>query len=121
MSQLTGPADDDVAVFEQERGALIFVTRAECQGGAVELGLGDEVQGAGRAVDDRCSGDAYFGLAVASAEVGAAADGAAARRDQTRVPVNRARIGINRVDTVVLGGDVQYVVRPAADGHAGNI
>jgi hypothetical protein len=147
-----------MAILEQQRGALIFLTRTEGQRGAVavgsgarvggrdidraaellsaradiervqvlingatDLGLGDDVQGVGRGVDDRRSRDTHFGGYVAAAEIGTAVDRAAARRNQTHLPVNCARIGVDGVDAVVLGGDVQHIVRTAAQGHVGDV
>jgi hypothetical protein len=89
---------------------------------AVEFDLGDDVQRTGGGVDHGRAGDAHFGGDIAAKiQIRIGADRAAAGRDQALLPVQRARVGINRIHAVMLGGDVNDVMGAAADGHVGQI
>jgi hypothetical protein len=88
--------------------------------GAGDLfGLGDDVEGIGGRVDDRCAGDADFWCDVGCADV-AVRDGCDTLGgvDERVFPEVALRgvipFGVEGVNAVMLGGDEEDVVRPLA-------
>ena len=148
------PGDDQVAVLQEKRAALVFLLRVEGDGprdrcftrardrclnvhGAAELlGTRSQVEHmqclGGDAIRDRCGDDveivadridhgsardADFGDDVVAprTDVRIAVDRPGAGRRQVALPVHRTRVGVERVDAVVLGRDVDDIVRAAGD------
>ena len=83
---------------------------------SVLLRFRDEVQGLGRRIDHRSAGDADFRHQVTAGNV-AVRNGRDPGRgiDETLLPQHCSRVCIDGVNTVVLRGDVQHVVRPSGN------
>ena len=88
---------------------------------AVELGLGNHVQGPGGDVYHRRAGDSHLIGDVAAPQVRAAVDGAAAGGNQALLPIDRAQVRIDGKHAVVLRGDVNHIVRATADADVGQV
>ena len=90
------------------------------------LGLGGDVENSGARINCRRSGDADLGSDVGRSHIraghGSGSHGGIEEADLPEWRLARIRIRIERVNAVVFGGDVNYIVRAGArNRYVGNV
>src|ERR1019366_2514877 len=127
--------DSDVSLIagagggDQDGAAQLLIAGGDVEGvemvtdGGVEKSLGHQIHGVGGGVDDRGSDDAF----LAETDTGGggeilAAGGSDADIEHVGVPELGAGVGVNGVDRIRLGDDVNDVVRALTGNvHAGHV
>jgi len=82
---------------------------------ATYLRFRHHIERSGGGIDHGSPGDPDLGYQVAAPEIGAAVNRAAPGGNQADLPVDSSIARVNRVQAVVLGGDVKYVVSAACN------
>ena len=113
---------------DQDGAARLLIAGGDIEGvemvtdGRVEKRLGHQIHGVGGGIDNWSSGNAFLGETGTGAAREIFATGSRATVKHAGVPELGAGIGVNRVDRIHLGDDVDDVVRALpVDVHVGHV
>ena len=125
------PCIADAGGLDQNGAARLLIAGGDVEGvemvadGAVEKSLGHQIHGVGVGIDDGCSDDAFLvetGSGDRKADTCRWLWRVPDRVEDVDLPELGAVVGVNRVDRIRLGDDVDDVVRALTGNvHVGNV